>query len=121
MGNALKQDWGSYSDLLRNAFHHKEYTYSTKINEKFIESNNPKLSAALAGTPGQGEGLIKSTEDGLFSRFIFYSFRSEPEWRDAGEQINRYNLAKHFEAPSVTVTDFVEFPMSTPKINFKIH
>lgn len=120
MGNALKKDWGSYSDLLRKAFHHEAYTYSRKVNDEFIELNNPKLSVALAGTPGQVEGLIKSAEDGLFSRFLFYSFRSEPEWRDAGEEMNGYNLTEHFEVLSIKVTNFVEFMTSTKAIKFKL-
>jgi hypothetical protein len=76
MGNTLKQDWGGYSDLLRKAFHHEPISYSRKTNKEFVEIDNPCLSVALSGTPGQVENLIKSSEDGLFSRFIFYSFKS---------------------------------------------
>lgn len=76
MGNTLKQDWGGYSDLLRKAFHHEPISYSRKTNKEFVEIDNPCLSVALSGTPGQVENLIKSSEDGLFSRFIFYSFNS---------------------------------------------
>ena len=66
MGNVLKQDWGSYSDLLRKAFHHEPVSYSRKTNKEWIELKMPRLSVALAGTPGQVEGLIKSAEDVLF-------------------------------------------------------
>ncbi len=120
MGNVLKQDWGSYSDLLRKAFHHEPISYSRKTNKEFIEVNNPRLSVALAGTPGQVEGLIKSAEDGLFSRFLFYAFRSKIEWRNAGAQVNGYNLSEHFEALSVRVKNFVEFLNSTSKIYFSL-
>lgn len=120
MGNVLKQDWGSYSDLLRKGFHHETISYSRKTNNEYFEVENPRLSVALAGTPGQVEGLIKSAEDGLFSRFLFYAFRSDIEWIDAGAHVNGYNLTQHFEALSVKVLKFVEFLAVTRQINFTL-
>ena len=109
MGNVLKQDWGSYSDLLRKAFHHEPVSYSRKTNKEWIELKMPRLSVALAGTPGQVEGLIKSAEDGLFSRFIFYVFKSESIWIKAGPTMNGLNLSKYYEDLSYRVSNFVEF------------
>ena len=120
MGNVLKQDWGSYSDLLRKAFHHEPISYSRKKDKEFVEIKKPRLAVALAGTPGQVEGLIKSAEDGLFSRFLFYVFRSEIEWMDASDTAGGYNLTTHFEALSIQVLQFVEFLQSTNKINFNL-
>lgn len=120
MGNVLKQDWGSYSDLLRKAFHHEPISYSRKTGKEFVEIKKPRLAVALAGTPGQVENLIKSAEDGLFSRFIFYSFKSEIEWVDASDTINGYNLTEHFETLSAQVLNFVEFLETCPKIHFKL-
>ena len=120
MGNVLKQDWGSYSDLLRKAFHHEPISYSRKTGKEFVEIKKPRLAVALAGTPGQVENLIKSAEDGLFSRFIFYSFKSEIAWVDAGETINGFNYTEHFEKLSVQVLNFVEFLETYSKINFKL-
>ena len=82
MNNALKQDWGGFSDVLRKAFHHEPVSYSRKLKNEYIEINKPKLSVSLSGTPGQVSGLIKSIDDGLFSRFIFYIFRNRPAWKD---------------------------------------
>ena len=120
MGNVLKQDWGSYSDLLRKAFHHEPISYSRKTGKEFVEIKKPRLAVALAGTPGQVQNLIKSAEDGLFSRFIFYSFKSEIEWVDASDTINGFNLTEHFENLSVQVLNFVEFLETCPKIHFKL-
>lgn len=120
MGNVLKQDWGSYSDLLRKAFHHEPISYSRKTGKEFVEIKKPRLAVALAGTPGQVENLIKSAEDGLFSRFIFYSFKSAIAWVDAGETINGFNYTEHFEKLSTQVLNFVEFLETYSKINFKL-
>lgn len=120
MGNVLKQDWGSYSDLLRKAFHHEPISYSRKTGKEFVEIKKPRLAVALAGTPGQVENLIKSAEDGLFSRFIFYSFKSAVAWVNAGETINGFNYTEHFENLSAQVLNFVEFLETYSKINFKL-
>jgi Protein of unknown function (DUF3987) len=120
MGNVLKQDWGSYSDLLRKAFHHEPVSYSRKTNKEWIELKMPRLSVALAGTPGQVEGLIKSAEDGLFSRFIFYVFKSDSRWVKAGPTMDGVNLSKHFEALSNKVLNFVEFLSNQEQIQFHL-
>ena len=43
MGNVLKQDWGSYSDLLRKAAHHEPISYSRKANKEWVEIKRPCL------------------------------------------------------------------------------
>jgi len=120
MGNVLKQDWGSYSDLLRKAFHHEPITYSRKTNKEWVEIKQPRLSVALAGTPGQVQNLIKSAEDGLFSRFLFYTFKSELKWIDAGETLNGVNLTKWFDKLSDQVLNFVEYLDNEREITFKL-
>lgn len=102
MGNSFKQDWGGYSDLLRKAFHHEPVTYSRKANFEFVEVERPRISVALSGTPSQVQGLISSAEDGLFSRFIFYTFKVQPKWRDVSPQ-NKVNLTEYFQNLSLEV------------------
>lgn len=82
LGNCFKQDWGGFSDVLRKAFHHEHISYARKLRNEFIEIPKPRLSVSLSGTPNQVHGIIKSIQDGLFSRFIFYIFKNEPIWRD---------------------------------------
>jgi len=120
MGAVLKQDWGSYSDLLRKAFHHEHISYSRKTNKEWVEIKKPRLSVALAGTPGQVENLIKSAEDGLFSRFIFYTFKSEIVWMPASDTLNGINLTEHFEQLSDKVLNFVEFLDNYESIKFNL-
>jgi hypothetical protein len=120
MGNVMKQDWGGYSDLLRKAFHHEPISYSRKTNKEYVEINKPCLSVALAGTPGQVVNLIKSSEDGLFSRFLFYTFKSENTWITASETSNGVNLTSYFDGLSDQVLSFVEFLSCQPKIYVRL-
>lgn len=82
ISNAIKQEWGGFSDSLRKAFHHEHISYARKQGNQFIEIPKPRLSVLLSGTPNQLHGIIKGIEDGLFSRFIFYKFQNKPRWRD---------------------------------------
>lgn len=109
LGNVFKQEWGSYSDMLRKSFHHERLASSRKANNEFTEVNSPSLSIALSGTPNQVTGLIASSEDGLFSRFIFYAFKVEQEWKDVSPNGHRINLTEHFKNLSYKVYRMVLF------------
>jgi hypothetical protein len=116
MGNTLKQDWGGYSDLLRKAFHNETASYSRKGNDEFIEITRPRLSTGLTGTPSQVSNLISSAEDGLFSRFIFYTFKSNIAWRDVSPSLERPNLNEHFESLSNKVLEIIEYLERYPTV-----
>jgi hypothetical protein len=109
LGNVFKQEWGSYSDMLRKSFHHERLSSSRKGNNEFTEVNAPSLSIALSGTPNQVTGLIASSEDGLFSRFIFYAFKVEQQWKDVSPNANNINLTERFKDLSLTVFKMVLF------------
>lgn len=109
LGNVFKQEWGSYSDMLRKSFHHERLSSSRKTNNEFTEVNNPCLSIALSGTPNQVTGLIASAEDGLFSRFLFYAFKVEQLWKDVSPYGSQVNLTDHFKSLSLQVYEMVKF------------
>lgn len=109
LGNVFKQEWGSYSDMLRKSFHHERLSSSRKTNNEFTEVNNPCLSIALSGTPNQVTGLIASAEDGLFSRFLFYAFKVEQTWKDVSPYGSQVNLTDHFKSLSLQVYEMVKF------------
>lgn len=117
--NALKQDWGGYSDMIRKTFHHETISYTRKTNKEFIEINVPKLSIALSGTPGQVPMLIRSAEDGLFSRFIFYVFRQVPKWRDVSPMVRRSNLTELFSQLGDEVLEIYEY-FNSKTFNFSL-
>ncbi len=116
MGQAFKNDWGSYSDLLRKAFHHEKISISRKTNSEYFEINNPQLAVALSGTPKQVNNIITSAEDGLFSRFVFYVFKTDSKWIDPSPYGNRVNLTDHFAKLSITVYEMVLFLESSKSV-----
>lgn len=109
LGNVFKQEWGSYSDMLRKSFHHERISCSRKTNNEFTVINEPCLSIALSGTPNQVAGLIASAEDGLFSRFLFYAFKVNQQWNDVSPYGSAINLTSHFRQLSLQVFEMVKF------------
>ncbi|MBX2948800.1 MAG: DUF3987 domain-containing protein [Crocinitomicaceae bacterium] len=82
MNNMLKNDWGNYSDVLRKVFQHEPISMSRKMEKIFIEIDKPKLAMVMSGTPDQLQPLIKSQENGLFSRLMIYSFDEVSDFND---------------------------------------
>lgn len=78
--NTLSKEWGGYSDILRKGFHGEPISKSRVMDLIFTEIKEPKFSVVLTGTPNQMDSLIPSVHDGLFSRFLYYSFTSKPRW-----------------------------------------
>lgn len=81
---ALKQDYGDYSDGLRKAFHHEAISYNRRKDDEHVNLNCPRLAALLTCTPGQIPQLLspQQVENGLANRFLFYNLRSKHEWRN---------------------------------------
>ena len=79
--NALKQEWGGFNDVLRKAFHNETILSSRRADFEYIKIEEPKLSLSITGTPDQVEGILNSTQNGLASRFMFYSFYTPPKWK----------------------------------------
>ena len=119
LGNALKQDWGGYSDLMRKGFQHETISYSRQSSKKNIIIKKPKLSIAISGTPNQVTALIPSSEDGLFSRFIFYVFESEEDWRDVSPEGGAEDFEPLYEGLSKEVLEMIHFYQKNPVV-FKL-
>lgn len=109
LGQTFKNEWGSYSDMLRKAFHHEKISISRKTNSEFVEVDEAKLSIALSGTPNQILNIISSAEDGLFSRYIYYAFKTKTVWLDPSPKGNPIDLTEHFKSKSLEVYKMVEF------------
>jgi hypothetical protein len=109
LGQTFKNEWGSYSDMLRKSFHHEKISVSRKTDGEFVEVNDPQLSVALSGTPKQVFNIIASAEDGLFSRFIFYVFKTDAIWLDPSPKGNPINLTDYFKKQSNEVFKMVQY------------
>jgi hypothetical protein len=103
--NSLKQDWGGYSDVLRKGFQGEPITRTRMTNREYSEIKEPKFSVAITGTPNQLDSLITSIDDGLFSRFIFYSFVATPVWKDTYTESISRSKKEIFEDYSAALCD----------------
>ena len=120
LNNAIKNEWGNFSDVLRKAFHHEPYTQSRKGNNEYIEINRPKLSLVLSGTPEQVQTLTRSVEDGLFSRIIFYSFESDYEWRDVSTGDENESHDEFFEKLGIDVYKTIKGFLKINEVTFDL-
>ncbi len=101
LSSTLKQDWGGYSDILRKGFHAEIISKSRITDLDYSEIREPKFSVAITGTPNQLDTLITSIQDGLFSRFIFYSYTAKQKWRNTfteAETISDDEIFKGFSS-----------------------
>ncbi len=73
ISNMLTTDFGDISDLWRKAYHHEPVSMSRVSEKLHIDIENPRLAIFITCTPGQIPALFPSFENGLGSRFQFYS------------------------------------------------
>lgn len=97
MAENVKKEYGNYSDGLRKGFHHESFSYYRKTNKEFVEVERPKLSVILSSTFDQLLSLIPSVENGLFSRFLFFSLTPNPAFKNVFEP-EKSNYQPTFEA-----------------------
>jgi len=81
----MNNEWSNYSDVFRKCFHHETISLSRKGDDIYIEVAEPKLSVLLSGTPDQLAPLLKSRDNGLFSRFIIYTFDEVSQFKNVFE------------------------------------
>jgi len=80
--NSFDTNISNFRDLLRKAAHHEPVSSYRKSEKEYFNIDLPKLSCILTGTPNQAIALIQSSEDGTFSRFIYYTISSNIEFRN---------------------------------------
>jgi hypothetical protein len=94
LSQTFKNDWGSYSDILRKAFHHE--TTNQKRKDSYIEIKEPHLAVVLSGTPRQVTNLMPDEENGLFSRFMYYAFEDNGEFKNPFTANNSLDFKDYF-------------------------
>lgn len=82
-----KKDFGDYSETLRKANHHEQCEFFRRTNKEWIHIKEPKLSVILSGTPNQVFNLIPNSQDGLFSRFIYFLIKKPSEFHNVFEDV----------------------------------
>lgn len=82
LAQTFKSEYGNYSDGFRKAFHHEPISYYRRTDSEYVDIPCPKLSTVLTGTPDQVLALMPDSQNGLFSRFMFYQMDRQKQWRD---------------------------------------
>jgi hypothetical protein len=80
----LSQEWGQFTDILRQAFHHEDITSTRAKYKQHIIIEEPQLGLLVTCTPKQIIELLspKQNENGTSSRDLFYCTKGNMEWRD---------------------------------------
>lgn len=118
LANTFRSEHGNYSDGLRKAFHHEAITYNRRKDREYVEIGSPCLSVLLSGTPRQIMSLIPDAENGLFSRFLFYSLPLHPVWNDVFADCGGETIDGKFLALGARFFRFVTRLQSTSPITF---
>lgn len=81
---ALSQEWGQFTDILRMAFHHETITSSRTKDKQHIVIDEPQLGLLVTCTPQQITYLLppKQNENGSSSRDLFYCTKGNLGWRN---------------------------------------
>jgi len=96
LANTFRTDYGNWSDMLRKAFHHETISQYRKTDNELLKIDEPKLSVLITSTPNQLGGIVKSAENGLFSRFMYWYTEPTDTFIDvfSDEGNNRENVVK---------------------------
>lgn len=80
LSTAIGADHGHWSDTLRKAFDHDWLTYNRRTDQEYREVKKSYLSVLISGTPSQVQTFIPTTEDGSYSRQMYYYMRGINKW-----------------------------------------
>ena len=88
ISNSIASDYGHWSEVIRCSFDHDPLSYNRRTDREYRELRHSHLSVLISGTPGQVKPLIPSSENGLFSRQMFYYMPRVLHW------INQFSLQR---------------------------
>ena len=120
LATSFKSDYGNYSTNFRNSFHHEPFGFHRRGNDEHVEVDVPKLSAVLSGTPEQIKTLIRSPENGLFSRFAFYYLESNLEFKNVFKRSSGQSLNKYFASLGQEYLEFYHTLKASHPLEFSL-
>jgi hypothetical protein len=104
LNNALDNDWGNFSYVLRQVYEFETVSKLRKEEDEIVEVEKPRLSVVLTGTKDQLLKLVPSPENGLFSRFLFMELPITPQWRNPFEK--KLSLDNYYDSLSNRLLDY---------------
>jgi hypothetical protein len=113
LADALKTDYGGFSDVLRKAFHHERISFYRRTKREHREIEIPSLSVVLSSTIDQYQKLIPNIQNGLFSRFIHYNLAPCHDFKDVFDRRKR-NYPEYFEKLGQTFLDIYTYLDALP-------
>lgn len=97
LASAIGQDYGKQDDALRNCFQHEDLSATFKVDGEPICIAHPRLALCLTGTPNQLVALVKSQEDGLYSRLSALTAETCWKWRSAAPHPGEMEYQSFFD------------------------
>ena len=79
LAQTMKKEWGDISPELRCISEHEEITKNRKSTGT-LTVECPKMSLSLSGTLDQLFQILGKSENGLYSRFLIYTFYNKAEY-----------------------------------------
>ena len=104
---SLGGEHGKFADKLCKMFQQEPVTLTRKADKLHVELERPAVSIALTGTPGQLPRLMPTAENGLVSRFLFYTFSQPYEWRSCAPT-GGPSLESYFDELGAELTRMIE-------------
>lgn len=108
MANTAKQDWGDSSDVYRKAFHHETVSLYRRKDNEYIEIKNPRIGIVMSGTPNQLKRILPDSENGLYSRYLFYAFEDYGGFKNPFESISTVDYIAHFNEKGSKVSEYYQ-------------
>jgi len=82
LANAIGNEWGNFTSLIRKNFQHEEHVYYRKTDDEYVNISLPQFSMLLSGTLDQLKKLMPDAKNGFFSRLDYYFSTAKLEWLD---------------------------------------
>ena len=103
---ALGGEHGKFAEKLCKVFQHEPVTLIRKTDKLHIELERPAVSLVLSGTPNQVPRLMPNAENGLVSRFLFYTFAPPYAWKSAAPT-GQPSLDTYFEPLAARLSEMI--------------
>ncbi len=113
--SANSKEWGDYDTIFRQGASNDPISKHRR-DSKDIFINFPKVTVFLTGTPSQITSVFKDKDNGLYSRFMYFTFRGNDMWKEnlmfkpkrdvSQEQQYLLEVYKHYQEniPNIVIT-----------------
>ncbi len=106
--DAIKQDYGNYTDGLNKAFHHEAISYYRRGGKELVEIPHPYLSVVLSSTFDQLRYLMPTIENGFYSRFLYYQIKSDFDFKNVFDS-NKKNYTSYIKKKGEELAEFYNY------------